>query len=99
MIKRDIDTDQPTSAEYAMGYAEGFNDACKESTRYDTIQQFIDSMSDKAEDKMFMQIEHWADVSYRHSRSQVGGTTPGRADEYDSHLIWATLQWAKKNGR
>ena len=62
-------------------------------------QEFIDSfnMTDDLDDKMFMQIEHWARQSYRRYRTSVRGQMISRYDCYDSHLVWATLKWVKEN--
>lgn len=63
----------------------------------DEHQAFIDSLPKDGEDKMFMQIDHWARESYKRHQSSVRGHMITAADSYESHIIWATLRWAKEN--
>lgn len=60
----------------------------------DEYQQFIDSLD--SEDKMFAQIEKWARESFVHHRSSIRGQQVTAADSETSHIIWATLRWAKE---
>jgi hypothetical protein len=63
----------------------------------DEHQTFIDSLPKDSEDKMFMQIDYWARESYKRHQSSVRGQVVTGADGYESHVIWATLRWAKEN--
>jgi hypothetical protein len=63
----------------------------------DEHQAFIDSLPKEGHDKMFMQIDHWARESYKRHQSSVRGQMITAADSYESHVIWATLRWAKEN--
>jgi uncharacterized Zn finger protein (UPF0148 family) len=63
----------------------------------DEHQAFIDALPKDGEDKMFMQISHWARESYKRYQSSVRGQMITAADAYESHVIWATLRWAKEN--
>jgi hypothetical protein len=63
----------------------------------DEHQAFIDSLQKDGEDKMFMQIDHWARQSYKRHKSLICGHMITAADAYESHIIWATLRWAKEN--
>jgi hypothetical protein len=63
----------------------------------DDHQAFIDSLPTDGNDKMFMQIDHWARESYKRHQSSVRGQAVTAADAYDSHIVWAVLRWAKEN--
>jgi hypothetical protein len=63
----------------------------------DEHQAFIDSLPTGSDDKMYMQIHHWARQSYKHHQSLVRGQMITAADASDTHIIWAALRWAKEN--
>jgi 2,4-dienoyl-CoA reductase-like NADH-dependent reductase (Old Yellow Enzyme family) len=63
----------------------------------DEHQAFIDSLPKDGDDKMFMQIDHWAHESYKRHKTSVRGQAITAADGYESHIIWATLRWVKEN--
>ena len=63
----------------------------------DEHQSFIDSLPKDFDDKMFMQIDHWARQSYKRHQSSVRCQAITAADSYESHVIWAALRWAKEN--
>ena len=46
--------------------------------------------------RMFAEIEAAAKASYRRHRSKVRGQVITRADSYESHLVWAALEWAAR---
>ena len=94
--------------DYMAGFNEGYERAEKQAAKANTApaqpeptkdehQAFIDSLSADHDDKMFMQIDHWARESYRRHKSSVRGQIITAADNSDSHLIWAALRWAKEN--
>lgn len=57
-----------------------------------SFMEFMD-----AEDAMFEQIDIAARKSFRRHQSSVKGQMFTRADGFDSHLVWAALDWAKKH--
>jgi hypothetical protein len=63
----------------------------------DENQAFIDSLPTDSDDKMYMQIHHWARQSYARHKSLVAGQMITAGDASDTHIIWATLRWAKEN--
>jgi hypothetical protein len=63
----------------------------------DENQAFIDSLPADSDDKMYMQIHHWARQSYARHKSLVAGQMITAGDASDTHIIWATLRWAKEN--
>jgi hypothetical protein len=63
----------------------------------DEHQAFIESLPTDSDDKMYMQIHHWARQSYKHHQSLVRGQMITAADASDTHIIWAALRWAKEN--
>jgi hypothetical protein len=63
----------------------------------DEHQAFINSLPTDSDDKMYMQIHHWARQSYKHHQSLVRGQMITAADASDTHIIWAALRWAKEN--
>ena len=63
----------------------------------DDHQSFIDSLPTDGDDKMFMQIDHWARKSYKRHQFSVRGQTITAADAFESHIVWAALRWAKEN--
>jgi hypothetical protein len=63
----------------------------------DENQAFINSLPTDSDDKMYMQIHHWARQSYKHHQSLVRGQMITAADASDTHIIWAALRWAKEN--
>ena len=63
----------------------------------DDHQLFIDSLPADGDDKMFMQIDHWAHKSYKRHQSSVRGQAITAADAFKSHIVWAALRWAKEN--
>lgn len=63
----------------------------------DEHQAFIDSLPTDSDDKMYMQIHHWARQSYKRHQSSVRGQMITAADASDTHIIWAALRWAKEN--
>jgi hypothetical protein len=64
---------------------------------HDENQAFIDSLPADSDDKMYMQIHHWARQSYARHKSLVAGQMITAGDASDTHIIWATLRWAKEN--
>jgi hypothetical protein len=64
---------------------------------HDENQAFIDSLPTDSDDKMYMQIHHWARQSYARHKSLVAGQMITAGDASDTHIIWATLRWAKEN--
>jgi hypothetical protein len=69
----------------------------RDTIKKDEHQSFIDLLPKDSEDKLFMQIDHWARESYKRHQSSVRGQVVTSADSYESHIIWATLRWAKEN--
>jgi len=63
----------------------------------DEHQAIIDSLPADCEEKMFMQIAHWARKSYDKHKASTRGQALMPADAFESHVIWATLRWAKEN--
>ena len=63
----------------------------------DENQAFIDSLPTDSDDKMYMQIHHWARQSYARHKSLVAGQMITAGDASDTHIIWAALRWAKEN--
>jgi hypothetical protein len=49
------------------------------------------------QDAMFEQIEYAARRSYTRHKANVKGQQTCRGDSYDSHLVWAAIEWAKAN--
>jgi len=49
------------------------------------------------EDAMFTQIEAKARATYRRHAFSARGQIITRADSYESHLVWAAIDWAKAN--
>ena len=47
---------QPTPAEYAMGYAEGFEDACKKPTWVGLTEEEVDEIYTSVQEEV---TEHW----------------------------------------
>ena len=77
------------------------NQAIKELESQEPVQDdhqaFIDSLPTDNDDKMFMQIDHWARKSYKRHQSLVRGQAVTTADAFESHIVWAALRWAKEN--
>ena len=75
-------------------------DKCKAAAQpapvQDEHQAFIDSLPTDSDDKMYMQIHHWARQSYKRHQSLVRGQMITAADASDTHIIWAALRWAKE---
>ena len=65
--------------------------------RVDEYQAFIDTLPRGCDDKMYMQIDHWARQSYVRHKSSVRGQQITAADSMETHIIWATLRWAEEN--
>jgi hypothetical protein len=49
------------------------------------------------EDAMFTQIEAKARATYRRHSFSAKGQIFTKADSYESHLVWAAIDWAKAN--
>ena len=49
------------------------------------------------DDHMYEDIEDIARASFRRWKSNTCGQIAVRGDEYNTHLIWATIQWMQKN--
>ena len=71
--------------------------AAQPAPEQDEHQAFIDSLPTNGDDKMYMQIHHWARQSYKRHQSLVRGQMITAADASDTHIIWAALRWAKEN--
>jgi hypothetical protein len=63
----------------------------------DDHQAIIDSLPAQCEDKMFMQISHWARESYNKHKASKRGQALVPADAFESHVMWAALRWAKES--
>ena len=48
------------------------------------------------DDRMFAEIEAAAKASYQRHRAKVRGHVVTRSDGYESHVIWAALEWAAR---
>ena len=48
------------------------------------------------DDRMFAEIEAAAKASYQRHRAKVRGQVVTRSDDYESHVIWAALEWAAR---
>jgi hypothetical protein len=87
-------------AEYDMqnsSFANDLREALAEQ-RADKDQLFIDSLPQHLDDKMFIQIDHWARQTYKHHNAQVRGTAITAEDAEHTHVIFAAFRWAKENG-
>jgi hypothetical protein len=92
------DQDWPRNAPYrAVQLCEYTPPAAQPAPVQDEHQAFIESLPKDGDDKMFMQIDHWASESYKRHKTSVRGQAITAADGYESHIIWATLRWAKEN--
>ena len=61
------------------------------------LEEGIDWIKFQSEDdRMFAEIEAAAKASFHRHRTSCRGQTLTRADNYESHLVWATLEWAKR---
>ena len=69
----------------------------EQAERVDEYQAFIDTLPRGHDDKMYMQIDHWARQSYVRHKSSVRGQQITAADSMETHIIWATLRWAEEN--
>jgi hypothetical protein len=84
-------------AGYIDGMAKGKADAQRDDAESKKHQEFIDLLPADCDDKMFEQIDHWARLSFRQWNSGARGQMTMRGDGYESHIIWASLRWAKEN--
>ena len=57
----------------------------------------VDVIGMDEEDAMFTQIEAKARATYRRHTSWAKGQNISRGDGYESHLVWAALEWAEAN--
>ncbi len=65
--------------------------------RAERLAEEIDWVKFQSEDdSMFAEIEAAAKASFHRHRTSCRGQTMTRADNYESHLVWATLEWAKR---
>jgi hypothetical protein len=64
---------------------------------YTTPQPVVDVTGMDEEDAMFTQIETKARATYRRHSFSAKGQIITRADDYESHLVWAAIDWAKAN--
>jgi hypothetical protein len=62
-----------------------------------TPQPVVDVTGMDEEDAMFTQIETKARATYRRHTFSAKGQIITRADDYESHLVWAAIDWAKAN--
>jgi hypothetical protein len=60
-------------------------------------QPAVDVTGMDEEDAMFTQIEAKARATYRRHSFSAKGQIITRADGYESHLVWAAIDWAKAN--
>ena len=65
--------------------------------RANRLSEEIDWIKSQPEgDRMFAEIEAAAKASFHRHRTSCRGQVLTRADNYESHLVWATLEWAKR---
>lgn len=65
--------------------------------RAERLAEEIDWIKSQPEgDRMFAEIEAAAKASFHRHRTSCRGQVLTRADNYESHLVWATLEWAKR---
>lgn len=60
-------------------------------------QGYINSLDPSGQEAMFEQIDLWARKSYLRHRSGVSGQQLSYGDDFQTHVILASLRWAKEH--
>ena len=69
----------------------------RQTGRAERLAEEIDWIKSQPEGaRMFAEIEAAAKASFHRHRTSCRGQVLTRADNYESHLVWATLEWAKR---
>ena len=72
-------------------------EAQQQDQQYESMQDYINSLDQRSQEAMFEQIDLWARKSYLRHRSGVSGQQLSYGDNFQTHVILASLRWAKEH--